>query len=570
MTRANDEVQRLTRELQRDAANHATERRDYELDLCANAARLERLEAEHRDSLVQIEVLNAKGALFDEVQAKLENLERSNLGEENQREVMTAALQVAIQEKERILDSMKEKEHTLDLLSMDKIYLSKEIQRQAEQIKKSETELERQQEKLREVKRSRSELYNKFLVEKDSQLAIKQRLQAEIARIEEGKNQEVEQIRKEAKATADEKVRTFREMRDEAMTATEMCRSELRDSKAAYDELLLKFRELHRVSELKETESRGNLKVANFELDRLKVLLEETKDALVQIKLENETWAAKIQILKEKVKEEKNGPLEELKYELEKQVSELKEELRCTRAQLVVYQEEKNDQVEAYKKEKDAKCEACQSRKDAQLDINQIGRISQPHVPDKEEEAMSSSPRYQCLEGKSSMKCSSVSRKQINEEDLPESLWIPIQEEKKAKHSSASRYEDCKESEKPMSVSISLLKSCEAAKEKLFSASKIKATESHEAKSRGLFQQNQQLEEQLRAVTEEKNRVTNRLQSVQDDIRKLLRARGSVEQLQSMLKEKGVFTGAGYQWKTITSSESSLKAVKKASPKISP
>lgn len=31
--------------------------------------------------------------------------------------------------------------------------------------------------------------------------------QAEIARIEEGKNKEVEQIRKEAKATADEKVR---------------------------------------------------------------------------------------------------------------------------------------------------------------------------------------------------------------------------------------------------------------------------------------------------------------------------------------------------------------------------
>lgn len=57
-----------------------------------------------------------------------------------------------------------------------------------------------------------------------------------------------------------------------------------------------RFRELHRVSELKETESRGNLKVANFELDRLKVLLEETKDALVQIKLENETWAAKIQV----------------------------------------------------------------------------------------------------------------------------------------------------------------------------------------------------------------------------------------------------------------------------------
>lgn len=67
MTRANDEVQRLTRELQRVAANHAADRREYELDLSAHAARVERLEAERRDSLVQIEVLSAKGALFDEV-----------------------------------------------------------------------------------------------------------------------------------------------------------------------------------------------------------------------------------------------------------------------------------------------------------------------------------------------------------------------------------------------------------------------------------------------------------------------------------------------------------------------
>jgi hypothetical protein len=67
LTRANDEVQRLTRELQRACANHATERRESELDLNAHAARVERLEAERRDSLVQIEVLSAKGALFDEV-----------------------------------------------------------------------------------------------------------------------------------------------------------------------------------------------------------------------------------------------------------------------------------------------------------------------------------------------------------------------------------------------------------------------------------------------------------------------------------------------------------------------
>ncbi len=67
MTRANDEVQRLMRELQRVAANHATDRRESELDFNSHTARIERLEAELRDSLVQIEVLSAKGALFDEV-----------------------------------------------------------------------------------------------------------------------------------------------------------------------------------------------------------------------------------------------------------------------------------------------------------------------------------------------------------------------------------------------------------------------------------------------------------------------------------------------------------------------
>lgn len=67
LTRANDEVQKLLRESQRLAARHASERRDTEIDLSATNARIERLEAENRDAMVQIELLTAKGSLFDEV-----------------------------------------------------------------------------------------------------------------------------------------------------------------------------------------------------------------------------------------------------------------------------------------------------------------------------------------------------------------------------------------------------------------------------------------------------------------------------------------------------------------------
>ena len=66
-----------------------------------------------------------------------------------------------------------------------------------------------------------------------------------------------------------------------------------------------------------------------------------------------------------------------------------------------------------------------------------------------------------------------------------------------------------------------------------------------------------------RCVNEEKDRVSFRLQSVQEDIKKLLRARGSVEQLQNLLKEKGVTVGGGSRLKCIsTSTKSSLKARK--------
>ena len=60
--------------------------------------------------------------------------------------------------------------------------------------------------------------------------------------------------------------------------------------------IVYRFRELQRVSDCKEAETRSNLKVSNFELDRLKVVLEETKIALDQTRLENEAWIAKVKV----------------------------------------------------------------------------------------------------------------------------------------------------------------------------------------------------------------------------------------------------------------------------------
>jgi hypothetical protein len=58
------------------------------------------------------------------------------------------------------------------------IYLSREVQSQTEQVKKLESEVERQHQKLCEVKHARTELYQKVLTDnKDLQTANEHRLQ---------------------------------------------------------------------------------------------------------------------------------------------------------------------------------------------------------------------------------------------------------------------------------------------------------------------------------------------------------------------------------------------------------
>lgn len=67
---------------------------------------------------------------------------------------------------------------------------------------------------------------------------------------------------------------------------------------------------------------------------------------------------------------------------------------------------------------------------------------------------------------------------------------------------------------------------------------------------------------------EEKEKVTKRLHILEQDIRKLLQARGSVEQLQSLLKEKGVFLEEKALQSITTSRKIMLKAKKAVSPQV--
>eukprot|EP01018_Ginkgo_biloba_P007917 Gb_35995 [translate_table: standard] len=125
MVRANDENQKLRREMQRITPTTTTEKKELELEIATLVARNERLESELRDAIVCAELLFAKGALYDEVKENLEKLEHSTKETEKQRMSFETGLKAAMHEKRVLLKNIRNKEQSLKILRLDKAYLTK-------------------------------------------------------------------------------------------------------------------------------------------------------------------------------------------------------------------------------------------------------------------------------------------------------------------------------------------------------------------------------------------------------------------------------------------------------------
>lgn len=107
---------------------------------------------------------------------------------------------------------------------------------------KLEATCDQRQEKVRELKRARQDLYDKLLATReDTAAAHEQRLQAEIARIEARARGDLEQIRREAEEVREREVRALRDMRDAAALEAERAQAKVREGTAVYDELLLRW-----------------------------------------------------------------------------------------------------------------------------------------------------------------------------------------------------------------------------------------------------------------------------------------------------------------------------------------
>ena len=189
--------------------------------------------------MVKVEVLSAKGAMYDEVASTVDRLGKRCAEAEKDLAVAKGQEQLLREERDGLASKLASRQHQVDLLSQDKAYLTREVDALADRERKREEEEDRLREKARALRVSRDALQEKVLSgNAEFRSQHEERLNAEVARLQQKAAEDLERLREEHASARDREIRALRDLRDAAVADSVAARAELNDLRGAYDDLL--------------------------------------------------------------------------------------------------------------------------------------------------------------------------------------------------------------------------------------------------------------------------------------------------------------------------------------------
>ncbi|XP_031552419.1 progesterone-induced-blocking factor 1-like [Actinia tenebrosa] len=295
------QVDVLTRQLQSNEEDVATYQKEAEQE------RLSRSELEYRAQRLSLQVDELKSRLeqgdykksnFDNVLGERDSLDREVMEMKKSNTVLEASLKSKIDELHEYHKEMQATKQSLALLKQDKEYLNKHVQELSTRYNIMEDQLEQTTNQLNVAKQAREELYEKYITIREqykSEYEVK--LKEELSNISMKTNAELEKIRNDTKEMYERENRSLREARDNALSEKERAKNAEREATARYDQLLPEFRQLQVSADSKQSELQNDLKLKQFEVDRLQIVLDETSKNLNQTKLDYEKCNKKNEVL---------------------------------------------------------------------------------------------------------------------------------------------------------------------------------------------------------------------------------------------------------------------------------
>ena len=289
---------RMQRDLKRVTSSVDADARESSADREALSRRCDRLGRDLEDALVKVEVLSAKGAMYDEVAATVDRLTKRAAEAEKEAAGATSETKILRQEKHTLVSQMESRRHQCELLTQDKAYLSREVDAARERERKWEEEEDRLREKARGLRTHRDELLEK-LATGQAELTDKheQRLVAEIERLQTKAGEDLSRLREEHTSARDREIRALRDLRDAAVADAHVARRDLVDLRKGYDDLLTSHRQSQKNADVSHAELSGQLRMKSMELERVSMLHGEASSVAKVLRIECETLTKKCRLL---------------------------------------------------------------------------------------------------------------------------------------------------------------------------------------------------------------------------------------------------------------------------------
>ena len=245
------------------------------------------------------DALQVKGAAYDGLQSRVEQLDREHRELTQQSLLHASTVRSLLDDRDALAMRGRDNEKKVELLTMDKLYLSSQLDAARERLALAERDRDRVQGQVDDVCRHKEQLVEQVMRVRDEQKAgYDDRLTAELSRLQERTQAELDAIRGRREEAYERELQSLRDARDAALVELTQLRALHADSAQALEQLRLEHGQQSLEAERQRAEHRATLQVRGFEYERLGLTTEEALTELRTVKGELEGELKKNHILR--------------------------------------------------------------------------------------------------------------------------------------------------------------------------------------------------------------------------------------------------------------------------------
>jgi hypothetical protein len=254
---------------------------------------------DNEDLKNKLKVYEERSTRCEQAESKLTAASEHIAGLQKELEAAREDLRTVKLEKTASSLQAEERLQQVELLQMDKQFLSKEVEGLREANARLEERAEKQSAKAKEAKRAKEHMQTQMANQQAlASVHVEDRLQTELAALRQRAEEEIREVKRTTQELYARQLDAAQQAKDEAQAELQRLRARADQLQMERDQAMREHMQL--TASVDETlgEVRGQLRMKEFEFERLAVSHEDAQNLLRQLRLENDMYRGKLDVLK--------------------------------------------------------------------------------------------------------------------------------------------------------------------------------------------------------------------------------------------------------------------------------